>query len=118
MKVSCLEVFGPVCTVTPYDALEEAFELANGTEYGLQAGIFTGSVATAMAAGSALEFGGVLGQRGADFPRRPDAVRRREGVGEHQGGAALLGARDDRGAARGDRTLTRPGAAFAVQGVR
>ena len=60
MKVSCLEVFGPVCTVTPYDAVEEAFELANGTEYGLQAGIFTGSVATAMAAGSALEFGGVL----------------------------------------------------------
>ena len=60
MKVSCLEVFGPLCTVTPYDAVEEAFELANGTEYGLQAGIFTGSVATAMAAGSALEFGGVL----------------------------------------------------------
>ena len=60
MKVSCLEVFGPVCTVTPYDAVEDAFELANGTEYGLQAGIFTGSVATAMAAGSALEFGGVL----------------------------------------------------------
>ena len=60
MKVSCLEVFGPVCTVTPYDAVEEAFEIANGTEYGLQAGIFTGSIATAMAAGSALEFGGVL----------------------------------------------------------
>jgi acyl-CoA reductase-like NAD-dependent aldehyde dehydrogenase len=59
MKVSCLEVFGPVCTVTPYDTLEEAFELANGTEYGLQAGIFTGSVRTAMAAGAALEFGGV-----------------------------------------------------------
>ncbi len=60
MKVSCLEVFGPLCTVTAYDSLEEAFELANGTEYGLQAGIFTGSVKTAMAAGSALEFGGVL----------------------------------------------------------
>jgi acyl-CoA reductase-like NAD-dependent aldehyde dehydrogenase len=60
MKVSCLEVFGPLCTVSPYDSLEEAFELANGTEYGLQAGVFTGSVKTAMAAGSALEFGGVL----------------------------------------------------------
>ena len=60
MKVSCLEVFGPLCTVTPYDGVEEAFELANGTEYGLQAGIFTGSVATALAAGSALEFGAVL----------------------------------------------------------
>jgi acyl-CoA reductase-like NAD-dependent aldehyde dehydrogenase len=60
MKVSCQEVFGPLCTVTPYDTVEEAFELANATEYGLQAGIFTGSVATAMAAGAALEFGGVL----------------------------------------------------------
>jgi acyl-CoA reductase-like NAD-dependent aldehyde dehydrogenase len=60
MKVSCLEVFGPVCTVTPYDTLKEAFALANGTEYGLQAGIFTGSVRTALAAARALEFGGVL----------------------------------------------------------
>ncbi len=60
MKVSCLEVFGPVCTVSPYDSIDEAFELANGTEYGLQAGIFTSNVKTAMAAGSALEFGGVL----------------------------------------------------------
>jgi acyl-CoA reductase-like NAD-dependent aldehyde dehydrogenase len=59
MKVSCLEVFGPLCTVTPYDSLEEAFALANGTEYGLQAGVFTGSVKTALEAARALEFGGV-----------------------------------------------------------
>jgi acyl-CoA reductase-like NAD-dependent aldehyde dehydrogenase len=60
MKVSCLEVFGPLCTVTPYDSLDEALELANGTEYGLQAGIFTSNIRTALAAGAALEFGGVL----------------------------------------------------------
>jgi len=59
MKVSCLEVFGPLCTLTPYDSLDEALELANGTEYGLQAGIFTNDLQTALAAGSALEFGGV-----------------------------------------------------------
>jgi acyl-CoA reductase-like NAD-dependent aldehyde dehydrogenase len=59
MKVSCQEVFGPLCTVGPYDSAEEAFALANGTEYGLQAGIFTGSVRTALAAAAALEFGGV-----------------------------------------------------------
>jgi acyl-CoA reductase-like NAD-dependent aldehyde dehydrogenase len=59
MKVSCLEVFGPLCTVTPYDSPDEAFALANGTEYGLQAGIFTGSIKTAMAAAAALDFGGV-----------------------------------------------------------
>jgi len=60
MKVSCLEVFGPLCTVTPYDSLDEALDLANGTEYGLQAGIFTSNIHTALAAGAALEFGGVL----------------------------------------------------------
>jgi acyl-CoA reductase-like NAD-dependent aldehyde dehydrogenase len=59
MKVSCQEVFGPLCTVGAYDSSEEAFDLANGTEFGLQAGIFTGSVKTALAAAAALEFGGV-----------------------------------------------------------
>jgi len=59
MKVSCQEVFGPLCTVSPYDSSEEAYELANGTEYGLQAGIFTANVKTALAAAAALDFGGV-----------------------------------------------------------
>jgi len=59
LKVSCEEVFGPVCTVTPFDSLDEAFELANGTRYGLQAGIFTGDIKTALRAAEALEFGGV-----------------------------------------------------------
>jgi acyl-CoA reductase-like NAD-dependent aldehyde dehydrogenase len=59
LKVSCEEVFGPVCTVNAYDTLDEAIELANGTRYGLQAGIFTGSMKSALAAAQRLEFGGV-----------------------------------------------------------
>ena len=59
LKVSCEEVFGPVCTVSAYDTLDEAIGLANGTRYGLQAGIFTSSVKTALAAAARLEFGGV-----------------------------------------------------------
>ncbi|MGI9111486.1 MAG: aldehyde dehydrogenase family protein [Gaiellaceae bacterium] len=59
LRVSCEEVFGPVCTVTAYDTLDEAIELANGTRYGLQAGIFTSSLETALAAAQRLEFGGV-----------------------------------------------------------
>ena len=58
-KVSCDEVFGPVCTITPYSSLDEAIELANGTRYGLQAGIFTANVKTALEAARRLEFGGV-----------------------------------------------------------
>jgi acyl-CoA reductase-like NAD-dependent aldehyde dehydrogenase len=59
LKVACEEVFGPVCTVTAYDSLDEAIELANGTRYGLQAGIFTSNVKTALEAAHRLEFGGV-----------------------------------------------------------
>jgi acyl-CoA reductase-like NAD-dependent aldehyde dehydrogenase len=59
VKVSCEEVFGPVCTVTAYETLDEAIELANGTPYGLQAGIFTANVRGALRAARELEFGGV-----------------------------------------------------------
>ena len=59
MKVSCEEVFGPVCTVGRYGSLDEGIGLANSTRYGLQAGIFTGSVDSALAAAQGLEFGGV-----------------------------------------------------------
>jgi aldehyde dehydrogenase (NAD+) len=58
-KVICDEVFGPVCVVNAVDSLDDAYTRANGTEYGLQAGIFTGSIATALAAAEALDFGGV-----------------------------------------------------------
>jgi acyl-CoA reductase-like NAD-dependent aldehyde dehydrogenase len=59
-KVSCEEVFGPVCTVTAVDSLEQAIALANGTRYGLQAGVFTTKLDTALRAAQELEFGGVV----------------------------------------------------------
>jgi acyl-CoA reductase-like NAD-dependent aldehyde dehydrogenase len=59
LKVSCEEVFGPVVTVTRVGSLDEAIELANGTRFGLQAGIFTASVEAALEAAQRLEFGGV-----------------------------------------------------------
>src|SRR5712691_3314331 len=60
MKVCSQEIFGPVCSVIPYDSLEEAFELANSTEYGLQAAIFTRSIEPAVRAAAGLEFGSVM----------------------------------------------------------
>jgi acyl-CoA reductase-like NAD-dependent aldehyde dehydrogenase len=58
-RVVCDEVFGPVCVVNSVHSLAEGYERANATDYGLQAGIFTGSISTALAAAEALEFGGV-----------------------------------------------------------
>jgi acyl-CoA reductase-like NAD-dependent aldehyde dehydrogenase len=59
MKVCREEVFGPVVTLAPYDALDDAIQLANGTRYGLQAGIFTASLPAALRAAQELRFGGV-----------------------------------------------------------
>ena len=57
--LACDEAFGPVCTLQPYETLDEALALANATRYGLQAGIFTGSLGSALRAARELEFGGV-----------------------------------------------------------
>jgi betaine-aldehyde dehydrogenase len=53
------EVFGPVLAVLPFDTLEEAFEKANDTRYGLAASIWTTNVFTAMEAARRLNFGHV-----------------------------------------------------------
>jgi acyl-CoA reductase-like NAD-dependent aldehyde dehydrogenase len=58
-KVACDEVFGPLCVVAPYDSVEEAISLANGTRYGLQAGVFTNDIKVALRIARELEFGGV-----------------------------------------------------------
>ena len=59
LKVCREEVFGPVCVVNTYESLDEAIALANGTRYGLQAGIFTTDIRAALRAARSLEFGGV-----------------------------------------------------------
>ncbi len=59
MEISRTEVFGPLVGVARYADVEDAFRWANDTRYGLQAGIFTSSLTTALRAGEVLEFGGV-----------------------------------------------------------
>ncbi|MFN2468700.1 MAG: aldehyde dehydrogenase family protein [Gaiellaceae bacterium] len=66
-RVSCEEVFGPVCTVDPVASLEEAITRANGTRYGLQAGIFTNDLGSALRAARELEFGGVTVNEAPSF---------------------------------------------------
>ena len=48
MKISCDEVFGPVVGVTPVSDIDEAISLANDTNYGLSAAIFTQNIDWAM----------------------------------------------------------------------
>ncbi|GAA3668922.1 aldehyde dehydrogenase family protein [Microbacterium marinilacus] len=51
------EVFGPVLTVQPFDTEEEAIALANGTPYGLAAGLQTTSIARAHRVAARLQAG-------------------------------------------------------------
>ena len=60
MKVCRQEVFGPVVAISVYDDLAEAIRLANDSDFGLQAGIFTADITKALMAVRALDFGGVL----------------------------------------------------------
>ena len=61
------EVFGPVVAVAPYEGFDEAIALANGTDYGLQAGIFTRDLPSAMAAIDRLSFGSVMINQAPQF---------------------------------------------------
>jgi acyl-CoA reductase-like NAD-dependent aldehyde dehydrogenase len=59
-KVACREIFGPVCVVAKFGDIDEAFAAANATGFGLQASIFTGSIATGLRATRELQFGSVM----------------------------------------------------------
>ncbi len=60
MKVRCEEVFGPVCTITPYQTFDEALAEVNDSKYGLQAGVFTNDINRAFEAHRTLDVGGVI----------------------------------------------------------
>ena len=61
------EIFGPVISVAPFDDLDEAIALANDTEYGLQAAVFTRDLGTALDATDRLVFGGVTVNQAPQF---------------------------------------------------
>jgi aldehyde dehydrogenase (NAD+) len=50
MRIAREEIFGPVASIIPFDSTDEAFKLANDTEYGLGGAVWTSNLATAMGA--------------------------------------------------------------------
>jgi len=59
MRVVQEEIFGPVVTAIPFDDPEELMPRANGTVYGLAAGIWTKDISKAHRVASALRAGTV-----------------------------------------------------------
>lgn len=60
MKVNCAEVFGPVAVLEEVANFRDALLRVNNSNYGLQAGVFTDSVAHMKLAFEELEVGGVI----------------------------------------------------------
>ncbi len=66
-RVAREEVFGPVVSLFPVAGLDEAIELANDVNYGLQAGVFTKNLEHAFTAVNRLHVGGVMINDSSDY---------------------------------------------------
>ncbi|WP_255278825.1 aldehyde dehydrogenase family protein [Actinomadura madurae] len=59
MRIAREEIFGPVLAVLEFDGIDEAVRLANDTEYGLAAALWTSDLTTAHRVSRALRAGTV-----------------------------------------------------------
>lgn len=60
MRVNCMEIFGPVVTVEKFNDYGDALASINGSDFGLQAGVFTRDFVRITQAFEALEVGGLM----------------------------------------------------------
>ena len=85
------EIFGPVTCVIPFDDYDEAIAIANDTEYGLAATIWTRDLSTAMKAINELEAGFVqVNQNVVVQPMLPYGGVKSSGIGKEASLDAML----------------------------
>ncbi len=86
MRIAQEEVFGPVLSVIPFDSDEEALAIANGTIYGLAAGVWTADIARALKMAHTLEAGTVwINTYRVSSPLSPFGGYKRSGFGRESG---------------------------------
>lgn len=59
IKLMCEEVFGPVVSINSYDCIDDLITSVNASKYGLQAGVFTRDIHTAINLARKIHVGGV-----------------------------------------------------------
>jgi acyl-CoA reductase-like NAD-dependent aldehyde dehydrogenase len=90
MRIAQEEVFGPVLSVIPFADEEEAVAIANDTQFGLAAGVWTQNIGTAFKMAERLEAGTVWvnSYRATSF-LSPFGGYKRSGIGRESGLTAI-----------------------------
>jgi aldehyde dehydrogenase (NAD+) len=89
MDIAREEIFGPVLSIMTYDSDEQAIEIANGTEYGLYAYVFSSNLQRASHIASRLEAGTVMINRINPELLAPFGGVKQSGIGREFGVAGL-----------------------------
>jgi (Z)-2-((N-methylformamido)methylene)-5-hydroxybutyrolactone dehydrogenase len=86
MRIAQEEVFGPVLSIIPFDTEDEAVRIANGTVYGLAAGVWTTSIRRALTMSERLEAGTIwVNTYRAVSYMSPFGGYKRSGIGRESG---------------------------------
>jgi acyl-CoA reductase-like NAD-dependent aldehyde dehydrogenase len=85
MRIAREEIFGPVLSIMPYTDEDDAVRIANGTEYGLHGGVFSGDPDRALRVARRLRTGQVDVNGGAWNPLAPFGGYKKSGLGRELG---------------------------------
>jgi len=90
-EIAHAEIFGPVASVYRFETEEQAIRMANDTEYGLAAYIYSGDLARALRVGRAIESGMIAINRGMmSDPAAPFGGVKQSGLGREGGVTGIL----------------------------
>jgi acyl-CoA reductase-like NAD-dependent aldehyde dehydrogenase len=90
MTIAREEIFGPVMSVIPFDTEDDAIRIANDTEYGLAAGVWSRDLGRAHRASQAIRAGTVwVNTYQRVYPSVPYGGLKQSGYGRALGEASL-----------------------------
>lgn len=90
MRIAQEEIFGPVLSVLRFETEDEAIAIANGTEYGLAASVWTSDTGRALRVANQLQAGQVSVNGAALGNEAPFGGYKSSGLGRVKGHEALL----------------------------